>query len=136
MVEKETLRTSLKVEKVGNRQDIPGKTYQKLEFNAYSEKAKSSFLFMTFRRDLMEIIEKSVGKTIDVEAIADEKKITDIFINGKSVKEPKDDGKASSIEAQVAVKAIVDLRIAGIEIPEDILNDTFDWLRKALKGGL
>lgn len=47
-------------------------------------------------------------------------------------KNPRD----TSIEAQVAVKAVVDLEVSGRDIPDDIHEMCLSWIRKALEGGL
>lgn len=46
------------------------------------------------------------------------------------------DATSASIEAQVAVKGLVDLKIAGFEIPSDLEYAMWWWMREALKDHL
>lgn len=125
--EKQPIRLKLGIVKVGKRQDVPNKPYQKLEFTATTEKTGDKpYQFITFSSPVMDAVENSVGKTIEAEVITDERRVISVFQNGKS-------NKDISIEAQVAVKAVVDLMVANKEyVPEDILQLTEDWIRKAL----
>lgn len=49
---------------------------------------------------------------------------------------PSKNIKDISIEAQVAVKAVTDIISSGKEVPQDIQDMTWEWIRKALKGAL
>jgi len=130
--EKPSVRVKLGIIKVGKRIDVPNKPYQKLDFTATTEKTEDKqYQFITFSSPVMDAVEGSIGKTLDVEVITDERKVLNVFDNGK-VKTAKD----ASIEAQVAVKAVVDMGNAGIDIPEDIQQMVIDWIRKALTEGL
>lgn len=128
--EKQPIKLKIGIVKVGKRQDVPNKPYQKLEFTATTEKTEDKqYQFITFSPPVMDAVEGSIGKTIDAEVITDERKVVGILQNGKS---PKD----TSIEAQVAVKAVVDLIIADKDVPKNIQKLSMDWIKKALQEAL
>lgn len=128
--EKQPIRLKLGIIKVGKRQDVPNKPYQKLEFTATTEKTEDKpYQFITFSSPVMDVIENSVGKTIETELFTDERRVINIFQNGKSSKD-------ISIEAQVAVKATTDLLVAGKEEEEDILELYKEWKRRAYQEAL
>jgi len=71
------------------------------------------------------------------EYVKDVEKVQDIFVREAAAKvaqskSPKD----ISIEAQVAVKAVTDLMVAGKVVSEDIQKLSEDWIRKALTEAL
>lgn len=75
------------------------------------------------------------NKTFDY--IKDVETVKDVFVREAAAKvaqskSPKD----VSIEAQVAVKAVTDLLVAGKELPNDIGPKYDEWLLRALTEGL
>ena len=127
------MRYKLTIIKVGERQSVPNKSYQKLEFDATTEKSGTKpYTFLTFKQNVMDVVEKSVGKTIDAEIITDERKVVGVYQNGQSTQTVRD----TSIKAQEAVKAVVALKAAEKEVPQDIEDMTWEWIRKALREGL
>lgn len=134
MQEKQPMRYKLTIIKVGERQDVPNKSYQKLEFDATTEKSGDKpYTFTTFKRNVMDAVEKSVGKTIDADVITDERKVTDVYQNGQSTQTVRD----TNIKAQEAVKSVVALLNTGVyPVPQDIKDMTEEWIRKSLKEGL
>lgn len=131
--DKQPMRYKLTIIKVGERQSVPNKSYQRLEFDATTEKTGNKpYTFLTFKQNVMDTIEKSVGKTIEADIITDERKVVDIYQNGQSTQTVRD----TSIKAQEAVKAVVALKVADKEVPQDIYDMSLEWIRKSLREGL
>ena len=129
------IRKNIKITSIGERQDIPNKNYQSLEF--FGIVGDQEYKFVTYKSSVMDALEVDKVILADVE-------IEPITVNSGN-KEPKrivtrisekQINKDVSIESQVAVYSITNLRVAGVEHDKELDQLADDWCKKALNRSL
>jgi hypothetical protein len=127
------VRFKLTIVKIGIKMPVEGKSYDRLTFTATCDRTGEKVSeFVTFRPQVMEALVE--GKTIEADVEIDKERGQNVVVK-IITNEPS---REASIQAQVAVKAVADMSLSEtIKIPDDILDDTFDlikkWLKEALK---
>lgn len=131
--EKLPVKVMLMVIEATDPQPVPNKTYLKMSIKATTDRTgEAAYVFVTFYPSVMEVLKRSIGKTIECEVFLDEKKIVGIR-DDKVLFDRELTGRA-----QTAVHAIADFSLSEtVKVPEDILSDTFSvikqWLGDAKK---
>ena len=126
------IKAKLTIKSVGERQAVPDKAYQKLAFDATTEKSgDTTYTFITYKSRVMDAVEQAIGKTIECMVHADDKTVDDVIGDITSKKD-------ISIECQVGIKAVTDLLATGKEqiFDQDTIDDYKVWVKRSIKRGL
>jgi hypothetical protein len=120
------IRFKLTIVKIGIKSPVEGKPYEKLTFTAKCDRTGDKISeFITFRPQIMDALVE--GKTIEADVEIDKEKGQNIVV--KVIQNEL--SRESSIQAQVAVKAVADMSLSEtVTLPQDILDSHWKLIRK------
>lgn len=130
--EKQSVKAMLTVIEATDPQPVPNKSYRKMSVKATTDRTgNEAFVFETFYPSVMEVIKKSVGKTLECDVFLDERKIVGVRDETALL------DKELTYRTQTIIRAVSDMTLSEkVTIPPIILKNHFDlieqWQKEAL----
>lgn len=140
-MDNESVKTSITIMTVGDVKEVGDKKIPLLTFKAKDDKG-IEHNYQTYKQDLFEVLKANTGKDIDIDLTIKQngdyinRSVIQVYISGKPVivKQPFIKAAGGNSKIQVAIKAIVDLRIA--KIIDDSNTDyqaALKWITETIK---
>ncbi len=133
MTDKLPIKVLLTIIEATDPEPVPNKSYKKMSIKASTDMTGEEVLvFTTFRPSIFEVINKSIGKSIECDVLLGERKIVGI----RDDKESFD--RDATNRTQTVIRAVADMTLSEtIKIPDNIMSNHWKliekWQGEALK---
>jgi hypothetical protein len=132
MTEKLPVKVMLTVIEATDPQPVPNKSYSKMSVKATTDwTGDQSLVFYTFIPSFMEVLKRSIGKSVECDVFLDEHKIVGVR-DDKAIL-----NRDLTNRTQTVIRAVADMTLSEkVDMPQDILNNQWNLVRKWQKEAL